>query len=109
MLIIFLFIIYCLNLFFIQGNRDHRHECIKTRIFNVKFEQIVQDPIYWAKEIYSFVDLETPDFLEHWAEINSFIDRKHVNNKFRGHLGDEQVNRINVLCSEYMAELDYDF
>ena len=96
-------------LFSIQGNRDHRHECIKTRIFNVKFEQIVEDPIYWAKEIYNFVDLDVPAFLENWAEINSYIDRKRVNKKFKEHLGEEQVNRINVLCSEYMAELDYDY
>ena len=94
---------------FIQGNRDHRYECLKTRIFNVKFEQIVQNPIYWAKEIYRFVDLETLDFLENWAEINSFVDRKHVNEKFKEHLGKEQVDRINILCSEYMAELDYNY
>ena len=55
------------------------------------------------------MDLDVPAFLENWAEINSFVDRKRVNKKFKEHLGEEQVDRINVLCSEYMAELDYDY
>ena len=90
-------------------HENHRHdqECLKSKVLNVKFEDITVDPMRYASELYNFADLETPSFLENWAKINSFIDKNHVNQKFKVELHAEQIKRVEFLCAEYMDYLGY--
>ena len=89
-----------------ENNRPDQ-ECIKSKIMNIKFEDVVLDPLYWAREIYRFTRMSIPDFYKSWAEMHTLFDRERVIEKYKSELSKLQIERINYLCKDYMEALEY--
>jgi hypothetical protein len=99
--------IYCRQVVADFDVRRRLERLFPGRLFSLTYEQLVDDPVRWATEIYRFIDTQLPPAVaERFAALAAAGNEKNISAKVlawrwtEGQISRREFNEINQNCAE---------